>query len=49
VNPDNGISRGWLVTQGFSKGDRIVMVGGQLLLSEEQKSRIQVLEDTEPK
>ena len=49
VNPDNGISRGWLVTQGFSKGDRIVMVGGQMLLSEEQKSQIQVLEDTEPK
>ena len=49
VNPDKSISRGWLVTQGFSKGDRIVMVGGQILLSEEQKSQIQVLEDTEPK
>jgi hypothetical protein len=49
VNPDRSTSRGWLVTQGVSGGDRIVMVGAQVLLSEEQKSQIQVLEDTEPK
>ena len=41
--------RGPLVTNGVAAGDRIVTVGPQVLLSEEQKSQIQVLEDTENK
>jgi len=49
VAPDRSSSRGFLVTQGVSAGDRIVTVGPQILLSEEQKSQIQVLEETENK
>ena len=49
VAPDRSSSRGLLVTQGVSAGDRIVTVGPQILLSEEQKSQIQVLEETESK
>lgn len=49
VNPNRTAARGLLVTRGASAGDRIVTVGAQVLLSEEQKSQIQVLEDTEPK
>jgi hypothetical protein len=44
---DSSNSRGSLVTQGIAPGDRIVTVGAQLLLSEEQKSQIQVLEEGE--
>jgi hypothetical protein len=46
VAVDKSASRGWLVTQGVSAGDRIITVGPQILLSEEQKSQIQVLEET---
>jgi multidrug efflux pump subunit AcrA (membrane-fusion protein) len=38
--PANG---GWFVTKDFSPGDRIVIAGGQQLLSEEFRSQIQVL------
>ena len=48
---DRNNSRGWLVThsedQGIAAGDRIVTKGAQILLSEEQKSQIQVLEEAE--
>ena len=37
-------NRGWLVT-GVTERDRVVTVGAQLLLSEEQKSQIQILEE----
>ncbi len=40
---------GFLMTQGLKRGDRIVVRGGQLLLSEEQKSQIQILEEAEGK
>jgi len=45
IDLDRSDSRGWLVTHGISAGDRIVTVGSQILLSEEQKSQIQVLEE----
>ncbi|HYL15896.1 MAG TPA: HlyD family efflux transporter periplasmic adaptor subunit [Terriglobales bacterium] len=44
---DRSNSRGWLITQGIAAGDRIVTAGAQILLSEEQKSQIQVLEEAE--
>lgn len=37
------------MTQGGSAGNRIVTVGAQMLLSEEQKSQIQILEEAENK
>ena len=49
VNLDRSTARGWLVTQAVSAGDRIVTVGAQMLLSEEQKSQIQILEEAENK
>jgi hypothetical protein len=49
VNPESSTSNGLLVTQGISAGDRIVTVGAQVLLSEEQKSQIQILEQNEGK
>ena len=48
---DRSNSRGWLMAhsgnQGIAPGDRIVTAGAQVLLSEEQKSQIQVLEEAE--
>ena len=49
VNLDRSTPRGWLVTQATSAGGRIVTVGAQMLLSEEQKSQIQILEEAESK
>ncbi|HYM74875.1 MAG TPA: HlyD family efflux transporter periplasmic adaptor subunit [Candidatus Dormibacteraeota bacterium] len=49
VSLDRSTSQGSIVTKGVSAGDRIVTIGPQILLSEEQKSQIQVLEDTESK
>ena len=46
---DRSGSRGWIVIQGVSAGDRIVVSGAQILLSEEQKSQIQILEEAEGK
>lgn len=40
----SGSNRGWLVA-GLTERDRVVTVGAQLLLSEEQKSQIQILEE----
>ena len=40
----SGSNRGWLVA-GVTERDRVVTVGAQLLLSEEQKSQIQILEE----
>ncbi len=49
VHPDRSSSKGWLITQGISAGDRIVTIGAEMLLSEEQKSQIQILEEAERK
>lgn len=49
IDPGRSTSRGVLVTRGVSAGDRIVTVGAQVLLSEEQKSGIQILEENEAK
>ncbi|AGG89162.1 MULTISPECIES: multidrug transporter [Pseudomonadota] len=42
---DNPVDGGWFVAQGFARGEPIVATGAQLLLSEEQRSRIAVGED----
>lgn len=49
IDPGRNTSRGVLVTRGVSSGDRIVTVGAQVLLSEEQKLQIQILEENEGK
>ena len=49
IVPERSTSRGVLVTRGVSAGDRIVTVGAQVLLSEEQKSQIKILEENEGK
>ena len=49
IVPERSTSRGVLVTRGVSAGDHIVTVGAQILLSEEQKSQIQILEENEGK
>jgi hypothetical protein len=46
---DRVTDRGILVTKELKPGQRIVVQGAQLLLSEEQKSQIQILEDEENK
>ena len=48
VTLDRSSGRGWLVT-GVSERDRVVTVGAQMLLSEEQKSQIQILEEAASK
>ena len=47
VNLDRSTARGWLVTQAISAGGRLVTIGAQMLLSEEQKSQIQILEEAQ--
>ena len=49
IATDRSNDMGFLITQGLKPGDRIVVRGGQLLLSEEQKSQIQILEEAEGK
>ena len=49
IDPARSTSQGKLVTGVVSGGDRIVTVGAQVLLSEEQKSQIQILEENEGK
>lgn len=46
---DRFVAAGFLVPRGLNPGERIVVQGAQLLLSEEQKSQIQILEETESK
>jgi hypothetical protein len=46
---DRTTSKGILVTRELKPGERIVVQGAQLLLSEEQKSQIQILEEEENK
>lgn len=48
VTLDRSTGRGWLVT-GLTERDRVVTVGAQMLLSEEQKSQIQILEEAASK
>ena len=42
VSTDSPIEGGWFVTKGFAGGDRLVVAGAQLLLSEEFRSQLQV-------
>jgi hypothetical protein len=42
---DHPAERGWFTTAHFHAGDRVVVAGGQILLSEESKSQIQVGEE----
>ncbi len=42
---DQATEQGWFTTAGFTVGDRVVVAGAQLLLSEEFKSQIQIGED----
>jgi hypothetical protein len=44
---DNPVPEGWFVTGGVVAGERVVVVGAQLLLSEEQRSQLQVGEQGE--
>ncbi|MCL5965905.1 MAG: efflux RND transporter periplasmic adaptor subunit [Deltaproteobacteria bacterium] len=42
IATDTPVGEGWFVTSRFAPGDRLVVTGAQLLLSEEFRSRIQV-------
>jgi multidrug efflux pump subunit AcrA (membrane-fusion protein) len=42
VPTDLAVSGGWLVRQGLSAGDRVVVAGASQLLSEEFRARISV-------
>lgn len=42
---ENPVDNGWFLTKGFTKEDRIVLIGAQLLLSEEFRSQIHVGEE----
>jgi len=39
---EHAADRGWVVERGLETGDRVVVTGAQLLLSEELKSQIQM-------
>ena len=45
VQTDNPNAQGWFVTQGISRGARVVTSGAQTLLSEEFRSHIQAGQD----
>lgn len=47
VSVEQPTANGWLVTTGFAPGDRVVVAGAQVMLSEEMKSQIQILEEAE--
>jgi len=47
VTLDQSTDKGWFVTSGFAPGNRVVIVGAQVLLSEELKSQIQISEEGE--
>jgi multidrug efflux pump subunit AcrA (membrane-fusion protein) len=49
VLEDHRVDRGWFMMLAFRPGDRIVAAGAQVLLSEELKSQIQILEEGEKK
>lgn len=49
IAADRSNDTGFVVTQGLKAGERLVVRGAQLLLSEEQKSQIQILEEAEGK
>jgi len=44
VHLDHLTQDGWLITSGLAVGERVVVTGAQMLLSEELKSQIQILE-----
>ena len=45
VHLDHLTQDGWFVTSGLAASERVVVTGAQILLSEELKSQIQILED----
>ena len=47
VTLDRTNDAGWFVRQGLERGDRAVVVGAQMLLSEELKSQIRIGEGEE--
>jgi hypothetical protein len=47
VSTDTPVSNGWFVSSRFSPGEKVVIQGAQQLLSEEFRSQIQVLSDSE--
>jgi multidrug efflux system membrane fusion protein len=49
VATDRNTDNGFVITEGLKPPERIVVQGAQLLLSEEQKSQIQIGEDAEKK
>ena len=49
VSLDRATAGGFLIAGAWTAGERIVTRGAQLLLSEEQKSQIQILEEAEQK
>jgi len=47
ITLDRPTEQSWLLTAGVRPGERIVVTGAQILLSEELKSQIQILEEGE--